>query len=109
MLTDCPECKKQVSDRAAACPHCGHPLAPLPVESAPAPEKARAAPVFLILAFAAVLVGLSVPRLLIFMPIFAAIGFSIVSIARSEKGAVFASLPLLGGIGLWALSAITSG
>lgn len=26
MLTNCPECKSQVSDKAAACPHCGYPL-----------------------------------------------------------------------------------
>lgn len=24
-LIDCPECRRQISDRAAACPHCGHP------------------------------------------------------------------------------------
>jgi len=26
-LTNCPACKKQVSDQAAACPGCGHPMA----------------------------------------------------------------------------------
>jgi len=25
-LTNCPECRREVSDRAAACPGCGHPL-----------------------------------------------------------------------------------
>jgi len=25
-LIDCPECSKQISDQAAACPHCGHPI-----------------------------------------------------------------------------------
>src|SRR6185503_10004282 len=25
-LTSCPECKGQVSDGAAECPHCGHPI-----------------------------------------------------------------------------------
>lgn len=31
-LTRCPECEREISDQAAACPHCGHPLqqAPLP-------------------------------------------------------------------------------
>lgn len=28
MLTQCPECELQVSDKAAACPHCGYPLQP---------------------------------------------------------------------------------
>lgn len=26
-LIECPECRKGVSDKAAACPHCGHPIA----------------------------------------------------------------------------------
>ena len=26
MLTACPECKSQVSDKAMMCPHCGYPL-----------------------------------------------------------------------------------
>jgi hypothetical protein len=25
-LIDCPECEKKISDKAAACPHCGYPL-----------------------------------------------------------------------------------
>lgn len=37
-LINCPECRKEVSDRAAACPHCGNPMsaapgAALPVET----------------------------------------------------------------------------
>jgi len=37
-LISCPECKKQISERAAACPHCGNPMsaalaAPTPVET----------------------------------------------------------------------------
>lgn len=28
MLIQCPECKLQVSDKAAACPHCGYPMQP---------------------------------------------------------------------------------
>ena len=30
-LIDCPECGVQISDQAAACPQCGHPMLPLPV------------------------------------------------------------------------------
>jgi|ERR1700688_3634587 len=26
-LIECPECQRQISDKAAACPHCGHPIA----------------------------------------------------------------------------------
>lgn len=28
-LIDCPECKKQISDQAPACIHCGHPMKPV--------------------------------------------------------------------------------
>lgn len=30
-LMNCPECDKQVSDKAIACPHCGYPVPKLPV------------------------------------------------------------------------------
>lgn len=26
MLVNCPECGKQISDKAKACPHCGYPM-----------------------------------------------------------------------------------
>jgi hypothetical protein len=26
-LIDCPECEARISDKAAACPHCGYPMA----------------------------------------------------------------------------------
>ncbi len=29
-LVACPECNQQVSDKAAACPQCGHPIATAP-------------------------------------------------------------------------------
>jgi len=28
MLTKCPECELQISDKALSCPHCGYPLQP---------------------------------------------------------------------------------
>lgn len=37
MLTNCPECKGEVSDKASACPRCGHPIA-LPEPALPTPE-----------------------------------------------------------------------
>jgi hypothetical protein len=38
-LVECPDCRKSVSDKAAACPHCGHPIAPSP-PPLPAPPPA---------------------------------------------------------------------
>jgi len=34
-LIACPECEKEVSDKAESCPHCGYPLAPSRVEKLP--------------------------------------------------------------------------
>ena len=31
-LIECPDCKKQVSDQAPACPHCGRPIAATPAQ-----------------------------------------------------------------------------
>lgn len=32
-LINCPECKKEISDQALSCPHCGFPMTPTPAES----------------------------------------------------------------------------
>ena len=40
-LITCPECNKQISDRAAACPHCGYPL-PAPNVDVPASDHPAA-------------------------------------------------------------------
>ncbi len=39
-LIACPTCNAQISDAATACPHCGHPLAPVPVAAPPAAPAA---------------------------------------------------------------------
>ena len=59
-LIECPECKKQVSDKAPACPQCGAPIVaappmpspetPVPAETpAPAKKGPKIHPVFLVL------------------------------------------------------------
>ena len=35
MLTQCPECKLQISDKAITCPHCGYPLKPDVIRTRP--------------------------------------------------------------------------
>ncbi len=35
-LTQCPECHKEVSTAAAACPGCGHPIRPTVIQQEPA-------------------------------------------------------------------------
>jgi hypothetical protein len=41
-LMSCPECGKQVSDKAAACPHCGAPIAASSSSAAPRAGEPRA-------------------------------------------------------------------
>ena len=39
-LINCPECNKQISDKATACPHCGNPIAEPPTnQQAPVQVK----------------------------------------------------------------------
>jgi hypothetical protein len=40
MLTNCPECENDVSEQAAACPRCGHPMIEAAPVVAPAPAPA---------------------------------------------------------------------
>ena len=39
-LIKCPECEKEISDQAASCPHCGHPVSRDNPDNAPAPAQA---------------------------------------------------------------------
>lgn len=41
MLTKCPECSTDVSDKAAACPKCGHPLQPSATNPTLAPSPTQ--------------------------------------------------------------------
>lgn len=60
-LIACPECSKEISDQASACPHCGNPLAVVP-EPPPAVESAASPGSFLvILGGVAVAVGAFLP------------------------------------------------
>ena len=43
-LINCEECRKQISDRAAACPHCGCPLDQAAISSAPDPVESQSKP-----------------------------------------------------------------
>jgi predicted amidophosphoribosyltransferase len=38
-LIECPECKKEISDHASSCPHCGYELKPQRVEKTVVVEK----------------------------------------------------------------------
>lgn len=41
MLTTCPECELQVSDKAYTCPHCGYPLKTIQKEYKPSTKHHR--------------------------------------------------------------------
>lgn len=44
MLVPCPECRRQISDKAPSCPHCGVPLASGPVARIEAPRDGAPSP-----------------------------------------------------------------
>jgi hypothetical protein len=108
MLIECPECKREVSDQAVSCPHCGHPLKASTQEVPHAPVKQRNAPIFLVLSAIALVLTLNTPRLLLFFPLMGTLGCAAISLFRKEKGWPGALIVLLLGIGLWALSEMPS-
>jgi hypothetical protein len=101
MLVDCPDCKREVSDQAESCPHCGHPLRAFSQEVSRTSSKQRNAPIFLVLSFIAFLLTATTPRLLSFFILMAIIGCAAISLIRREKGRPWAVIILLFGIGLW--------
>jgi predicted amidophosphoribosyltransferase len=69
MLISCPECKKECSDEAPSCPHCGHPLKVANEKIQLTPANKRKAPIFLILSVIALVLTLGTPRFLVVFPI----------------------------------------
>ena len=56
-LIECPECKKEISDKAPACPHCGGPAADRPAEKPNKPGQANALHLILIAVLVAGMAG----------------------------------------------------
>lgn len=106
MLQHCPECGGTVSDQATACPHCGHPVATAPLQSAP---SARHSPVFSVLALLGLIVCLFTPRLIVTLPILGTLGCGIVALFRRERARALAVVSLIGAGGLLILSSGSSG
>jgi hypothetical protein len=106
MLIECPECKRQVSDQAEGCPHCGHPIRSSVHEIPRATPKDRNAPIFLVLASIALVLSLFTPRLLLFFPIMGTLGCTAISLFRKEKGRIGAVLVLVFAVGLLVLSEV---
>ncbi len=98
MLIECPECKRQVSDQAERCPHCGHPLKSLKAPMVTA--KVQRAPVFVILAAIAFVLSLVTPRLLLTFPLMLTFACAVISLFRKEKGRIGAAVVFVLAIGL---------
>ena len=99
MLINCPECKKEVSDSAPSCPHCGYSLissneAAVQVES----KSEKKTPTFLIIAVCAIFVAFFTPRFLASIPCLIVIIASIVSIYKKESARFFPVMTLLVGL-----------
>lgn len=100
MLTKCSECKREVSDQAASCPHCGHPIASHTAQAVATTPRKKRSPVFLALAVIAFVLALLTPRILLVIPMIALLSFSAVSLFRKERGSGFAVVTLVLGFGL---------
>jgi len=108
MLIPCPECKREVSDAAPTCPHCGRPLQMVTGEPPPASPSMRRPPIFLILSVVALVLTLSTPRFLAFFPLMGVLGFAAVALFRKERGRGWAVLVLVLGIGVWVANQVPS-
>jgi hypothetical protein len=87
MLISCPECSKDVSDTLATCPHCGFQLEQASnLSAAPATKaKRKKKPATLqYLAFAAIIVALFTPRILVAIPCLMVVACAIVALVRRE-------------------------
>lgn len=105
MIQECPECKGSVSDQAAACPHCGHPLSK---PAAPSSLKTRRTPVFMVLALLGLMASLFTPRLIVALPVLGTMGCAVVALFRREPARLVSVLTLVGAAGLLILSSNTS-
>lgn len=106
-LINCAECGHEVSDKAAACPGCGAPLAPKPGERGGADEveAAKRAATTSALGIVAVLLGLGAVIMPYFAAVFlipAALACGVVAYKRGQKrlGSVGVLLALIGVIGV---------
>jgi zinc-ribbon domain len=105
MLIECPECKRQVSDQAESCPHCGNPMKPSVSEAhgVTQTQKERRAPIFLGIAAIALILSLFTPRLLLFFPIMATLSCATIALFRKETAPAAAVLVLVLGVGILVL------
>jgi hypothetical protein len=71
-------------------------------------QKARSAPIFLVLSVIALILTLNTPRLLLFFPLMGTLGCAAISLLRKEKGRPGAVLVLILEVGLWVLSGMDS-
>ena len=87
MLIECPACKREVSDQALSCPHCGHPIKfETPAAAGGVQEKRGSTPIFLMLSVVALFLLFGTPRLLLFFPLMGTVVCAAISWLRRERG-----------------------
>lgn len=113
MLVECRECKKQISDQAAACPNCGCPRHPAqPADTATnasvpaynAQTLKKRSPTFLVVAATSLVLALFTPRILLSLILLVVFVSGVLSLIRRETGRVGAVIILLLGVGLLVLN-----
>ncbi len=102
MLISCPECNANISDSAAACPQCGHPMTAAAGKAAPI--RSPPTPLLLILSVISLLLSLFTPRFLLFMPLMVTAALAIVSLIRKERFRWVSFAVLAGCLGLLLLN-----
>jgi hypothetical protein len=101
-LTKCPECTKDVSEMAPACPHCGFALKTTPQAIPDVQPLKRKAAIFQYVSLGAIVVAFFTPRLLVSIPCLVIISTAIIALVRVEPrwwlslASVFMGILLIG-------------
>lgn len=96
-LLNCPECKREISDTASACIHCGYDFKAINETKKKNEQKSA---VFQVIAVIALIVAFFTPRILLNIVLLVVLGSAIISLVRKEKNWVISFLTFILGVGL---------
>lgn len=104
MLIQCPECKKEVSDAAQNCPHCGYAIKKAPENKSSKETNKSAA--FQFLAIGACIIAIFTPKIIAYIPLIIACLASIIALIRKEPRWILSLIVLL--FSFWLITSISS-
>lgn len=105
MLKNCPECNRDISDKAISCPHCGYILA----SKGPVEFKNKKSSLFLIIAIIVFVIGLLTPSILYIFPALVIIISCVISLIKRERFWGLSVFLIIGTLYLMSSSSLSTG